>query len=129
MDRDVNRDNYDEVINGEDTYNTIAKKLLKGDAVFIGWTDEKETHLDILFKYGAFRPYHNITQFGIRPTNLFISIIKIGSFAFDTDYKKSPSYYAEKLFSTTNLNYEFIEKLSNLFNGVIESLNRGNSNE
>ena len=36
----MNVDEYGEIINGEDTYREIAKHLIKGESVGIGWTDE-----------------------------------------------------------------------------------------
>lgn len=35
----MNFDEYNEVINGDDTYQTIAKELKDNKAVIIGWTD------------------------------------------------------------------------------------------
>ena len=45
----MNVDEYGEVINGKDTYFEIAKHLMKGESVGIGWTDEDSTHFDIIF--------------------------------------------------------------------------------
>ena len=36
----MNYDDYNEVINGEGTYQEIAKELKDNNAVIIGWTDE-----------------------------------------------------------------------------------------
>ena len=56
----MNINKYGEVINSKDTYFEIAKQLIKGESVGIGWTDEYSTHFDIIFtlginKYGLFR--------------------------------------------------------------------------
>lgn len=49
----MNKDRYEEIINGYDTVTEIASKLKGGQSVIIGWTDEKYTHLDLLFNYRA----------------------------------------------------------------------------
>lgn len=51
----MNKDKYDEIMNGENTYKEIANRLKQGQAVIIGWTDEEYTHLDILFTYNVYK--------------------------------------------------------------------------
>lgn len=116
----MDKDEYDEIINGENTYKEIANRLKQGQAVIIGWTDERSTHLDILFTYHIYKEYGNYLQRGLRGNELFISIINIGAFGFDVnDNEKYPGYIREKL----NLTGEpTCEKLADLINGIIKEL-------
>lgn len=111
---------YGEIINGEDTYFKIAKHLIKGESVGIGWTDGDSTHFDIIFtleikKYGLF-------QRGIKANDLFVSIIGWSSYGFSTDDVKLGGYIQEKL----RLSDHDItgEKVKELVNGVIECLKK-----
>ena len=114
----MNYNEYDEVINGKDTYKIIAKNLVEGIPTLIGWTDEKATHYDVLFDYKVNK--NGYVQGGIRENDLFISIMRIGAFGFKTDQEKHPSYIAEKLFNS-RLD-ESVEKLTELINGIIKEL-------
>lgn len=112
----MNYDTYGEVINGEDTYRNIAQYLKLGQPVLIGWTDEQSTHFDILFTLGAKVIGANI-QGGVRGTDLFISIMRLGAFGFEIEHTAtSGGYYAEKLSSYIGTTTS--EKLAELFNGV-----------
>jgi len=117
---EMNRDKYGEIINGIHTYVEIADKLKNDGSVIIGWTDEKYTHLDILFTYGAYKENGNILQRGLRGNDLFVSIIGLGSFGFEvTKQEKAKGYVAEKL----NLKGEpTLSKFTDLVNGVIKEL-------
>lgn len=110
-------DDYGEVINGEGTYAGIAEDL-KVKSVIVGWSDGKGTHLDVLFSSGAIR-FGSQIQGGIRPaSDLFVSIMRMGAFAFDpftTD--THPTYYDEKL-ARQSLGSECAEALAELINGV-----------
>jgi hypothetical protein len=113
----MNTDKYDEVINGEETYQKIAETLYLSSAVIIGWTDEEMTHYDILFTQLPFQFGSNL-QGGIKPTSdLFVSIMRKGAFAFDIKNTDTHwSYYSEKLgggFGETTG-----QKLADLINGV-----------
>lgn len=117
--KDYNVDEYGEIINGELTYKTISNKLLaKGDCL-IGWSNESGLHYDILFMYQTTFAGANI-QGGIRPTDLFISIMRKGAFGFEiNNQEKRPEYIAEKLF----IHNEFTaKKLAELINGVIKQI-------
>lgn len=116
----MNKDEYGEIINGIHTYVEIADKLKNNGSVIIGWTDEKYTHLDILFTYGAYKENGNILQRGLRSNDLFVSLISIGSFGFKiTKQEKDNGYIAEKL----NLMEEpTLIKFTELLNGVIREL-------
>lgn len=52
-----NKNLYDEVINGSETYKAIATNIKKGFSTFISWTDNDSTHYDVLFTYGCVRKW------------------------------------------------------------------------
>lgn len=116
----MNVDEYGEVINGEDTYFAIAKNLMEGESVGIGWTDEDSTHFDIIFTLGIKK--YGMFQGGIKADDLFVSIIGWSSYGFRTDDIKLGGYIQEKLRLS---NYDVTgEKVKELINGVIECLNK-----
>lgn len=116
----MNTDIYGEIINGEDTYFEIAKHLIKGESVGIGWTDEDSTHFDIIFTLGIKK--YGLFQRGIKFDDLFVSIIGWSSYGFKTDGVKLGGYIQEKLRLS---NYDILgEKVKELINGVIECLNK-----
>ena len=119
MMKEMNLSEYGEVLNGPLTYKFIAEALKFNGSILIGWTDDVYTHFDILFKYRTVFAGTNI-QGGIRSNDLFISIMRKGSFGFEVNgQKKSSGYIAEKL----NLNNSVTtEKLAELINGVINIL-------
>lgn len=116
----MDKDKYGEIINGKNTYRTIVEKIKKGESVIIGWTDEKYTHLDILFTYRVYKEEGNYLQRGLRSNDLFVSIIGLGSFGFEvTKQEKAKGYISEKL----NLKGEpTLSKFADLVNGVIKEL-------
>ena len=117
----MDKDQYGETINGKNTYKEIADRLIKGQSVIVGWTDEKNTHLDILFTYRVYKEKGNYLQRGLRGNELFVSIMSIGAFGFDIDNsKKAPGYIGEKLGLN---NCPTIEKLAELINEVIKEIN------
>ena len=115
----MNKDKFEEIINGESTYRTIADELTEGKSVIIGWTDEVYDHRDILF---TFRPQkHGTLQRGLNfPSHLYVSIIDFSCMGFlienDTDNRKYPSYIKEKLRLNDN---SCDDKICELINGVI----------
>ena len=116
----MNTDIYNEVINGEDTYCEIAKHLIKGESVGIGWTDENSTHFDIIFTLGIKK--YGLFQGGIKANDLFVSILHWSSYGFSTDGVKLGGYIQEKLRLS---GYDITgEKVKELVNGVIECLNK-----
>ena len=116
----MNVDEYGEVINGEDTYREIAKNLMEGESVGIGWTDEDSTHFDIIFTLGIKK--YGLFQRGIKANDLFVSIIGWSSYGFKTDDIKLGGYIQEKLRLS---DYDVTgEKVKELINGVIECLNK-----
>ena len=116
----MNIDIYGEIINGEDTYREIAKHLMEGESVGIGWTDENSTHFDIIFTLGIKK--YGMFQGGIKANDLFVSILHWSSYGFRTDGIKLGGYIQEKLRLS---NYDITgEKVKELVNGVIECLNK-----
>ena len=114
----MNKDEYGEIINGDDTVIEISKRLKEGQAVIIGWTDEKYTHLDLLFNYKLHK--EGMLQRGLRGNELYVSIISLGAFGFDVkDREIHEGYISEKL----NIRGEpTVSKLAELINGVIKEL-------
>lgn len=118
----MNKTEYDEIINGEDTYKEIANKLKTEKIVLVGWTDELATHYDFLFSLGAYKEINNPIQGGLRKTDLFVSIMRSGAFGFEINNRwKSPLYIGEKLFNDKEAN-ETTEKIADLINGIIKYL-------
>ena len=116
---DFNYASFGEVINGKETYNAIAKALKNNEAIGIGWTDEKYTHLDIIFKLGITKIGY--FQRGMRDYYLYVSIIGHNCFAFIPDTIKEGNYIQARM----NMENSCGDKLAELVNGVIESLNNG----
>lgn len=120
----MDRDEYGEIINGEATYKEIAQELNFHDhaSVLIGWTDQQGTHLDILFTRGTIAFGTNI-QGGIKAWDLFVSVMRWGSFGFDPKHlDTSPGYYDEKLGNRASFG-PTAEPLAELINGVKKHLN------
>lgn len=116
----MNINKYGEVINSKDTYFAIAKHLIKGESVGIGWTDEDSTHFDIIFTLGIKK--YGLFQGGIKANDLFVSILHWSSYGFSTDGVKLGGYIQEKLRLS---DYDITgEKVKELVNGVIECLNK-----
>ncbi len=124
----MNKDGYDEIINGIDTYKTIAKELKKGKSIIIGWTDKAYDHRDILFtlrptKFGSLQRGLNFSS------HLYISIISYSCMGFliesDCDNRKADSYIREKLrLGENHCDLEICE----LINGVIHELDKMEGN-
>lgn len=126
----MNKDNYGEVINGNETYEVIAKELIDTGKCIIGWTDQGFDHRDILFTY---QPTHlgGPLQRGLRWCYLYISIMAHSCMGFlmesDTDNTKHEGYIKEKLNLHDN---SCDDKICELINGVIkeiDKLNGGNN--
>lgn len=116
---DMNMNEYLEVINGNDTYRTIAKYLLKEKTVGIGWTDEESTHYDIIFTLGLNLKCGSF-QRGLKQDYLYIGIIDKISYGFRTDSTKENGYIKEKL----RMNNTSGDKVSDLINGIIIEINK-----
>ena len=113
---------YDfEVKNGPKTFKTVAETIQTTGSCMVGWTDEGDTHLDVLFTY---RPeFKGKIQGGIRPSSyLFISIMRMGAFGFRMDLGPiEHGYINEKL---GPLGSPTAEKLTELINAVRKNLNK-----
>ena len=115
-------DEYAEVINHKNTYQDIAQKLKVYGRILIGWTDQEGSHFDILFVLNPDIVGSNI-QGGIGQGDLFVSVMRMGAFAFiikneDTHY----NYIGDKLhFSANNIT---TIKLGELINGIKKELAR-----
>lgn len=114
----MNINNYDEIVNGKETYKEIALILLRDNIVGIGWTDENDTHLDIVFSLGILK--YGTFQRGIKDNYLFVSIIGHTSYAFIPNTIKDSSYFKEKL----RFNNKCGDKLAELINGIISYLTK-----
>ena len=121
----MNYDKYEEIINGTNTYKTIAKELLDYGSCIIGWTDEEYDHRDILFTYKPHK-YGNL-QRGLRWTYLFVSIMGYCSMGFliedgnNNDNRKHNGYIQEKLMLNDN---SCDNKICDLINGVIHEIDK-----
>ena len=124
----MNKDTYDEIINGQETYKRIAEELLSSGKCIIGWTDGKYDHRDILFTY---KPKHlgGNLQRGLRWCYLYVSIMDFSCMGFlienDRDNQKHIGYIQEKL----NLNDNHCDiEICNLINGVIREIDKQRTN-
>lgn len=111
-------DEYEEIINGKETFDSIADILKDGRTVLIGWTDGRFDHRDIFFSYQTTNQYGNI-QRGIKKNYLFVGIVDFSFTGFKPDSTKHYGYILEKLRleeNATNI------KIAELINGVIKSL-------
>ena len=126
----IEKDSYGEVINGNMTYETIAKQLhYEGDdpnesrACIVGWTDQGYDHRDILFTYKP-KQYGNL-QRGLRWCYLYVSIMDHCSMGFliemKSDNRKDSGYIKEKLRLNDN---DCDDKICELINGVIHELDK-----
>ena len=106
-------DDYGEVINAPETYQEIADTLKRMN-VLIGWTDGEGTHLDILFtaKADGFGTF----QGGVKDTDLFVSIMRMGAFGFEKEKDDTHAgYYEEKLGDRLG---STADALAQLINGI-----------
>lgn len=87
-----------------ENFSAIAEILIEKHAFFGGFEIDCDTHFDILFTINPLtlacqHPYRNF-QFGIQPHNsLFVSIMRLGSFAFSVKARDKiySHYITEKL--------------------------------
>lgn len=117
-------DEYGEVLNGERTFDNVAMMLKLGIPVFIGWTDHRGSHVDILMQYksGGFFKLGNI-QGGIEYSDLFVSIMRVGAWGFEFNkVYKEPDYVEEKLDMMSILKGETATQLAILINNVMHRL-------
>lgn len=97
----------------------IASLINNNGRLLVSWTDEEGTQLDILFTTLDQRISHPLAQpqGGIKSDYLFVSIMRMGAFAFEINKSFThPNTYAEKL----GVDYGGVtaNKLADLINGV-----------
>lgn len=111
----MNKDQYGEIVNGEETYQTIADALSGTGSIIFGWTDEDGIHFDILMT--RFPIIEGTIQGGIGANYLYVSIMRMGAWGFkvDLDGSVTDNYVKEKL----GVNGDSEAKaLAELINGV-----------
>lgn len=121
----MNKDKYNTVTNGFNTYKVIADTISGAAArpVMIAWTDGAGTQLDILFVYGKSCHQAGYLQRGMRAsTDLFVAVSGHGFIGFELNGAwKSPGYVGEKLGLGSNSDSTTIA-LADLINGICDSL-------
>ena len=127
----MDQNEYGMIINGDVTYMCIAEQLMESGSILIGWTDEGDAHLNILFTYNIKincpNPEFVLMQGGITPYYLFVSVIGFSSFGFSIDEDdRAETYISEKL-NISSLDRKTAEKLAELINGVTKCIQLGNS--
>lgn len=121
-------DEYGEIINCEEAFTSIALLLATVQTVLIGWTDQAGTHFDILLTNKANFMRAGF-QGGIKPTDLFVSIMRLGAFSFKKQSLAEglhPNYIGEKLHLGGGIT---AEKLAELLQGVCKKLIQMESEE
>lgn len=111
---------FADVVEGPDTCKSVAEEIKRRGSVLVGWNDQEMTHHDILF---TLKPRHfgNI-QGGIRPeTYLFVSVMRIGAFAFSV-HRDAPLFYDYVDSKLGGIGHPAKERLTNFINGVLENL-------
>lgn len=117
-------DEYETVVNNESTYNILFGILTVSKSVFFSWTEGECTQLDIMMSIKPAYLNRHLAQGGLRNgRNLFVSIMRFGSFAFDLDGIDilHPSYVGEKLGLGNNNSLTTI-KLCELIKNIGERL-------
>ena len=110
----MNYDEWKQVVNGQDTYTDLARRLLNTGSVIVGWTDQIATHHDILFTYKPSQA--GDLQGGLSGPMLYVSVMRIGAFAFRSGQVLHHDYVAEKLGLLST------EAMTELINGVLKEL-------
>lgn len=94
--------------------------------MIIPWNDGHSSLHDVLFTYQPTTSFeyapNKYLQGGIRVTDLFVSVMRVGAFAFNVNNESSADYVAEKLNHSLNVT---IEELTKLINGVRKELRKG----
>jgi hypothetical protein len=116
-------DDYGCVISAQETVDGIADALRDGP-VLIAWGDQnKTTQYDILFSYNV-RAFGQV-QGGLRASYLFVSIMRLGAFAFEVPSRTGQlhhAYIAEKLHIKSQ---QTAREIAGLAGGVIDKLAEG----
>jgi hypothetical protein len=125
----MKQDDYGCVVSSQETVDAISDTLRAGSPVAIAWGDQnKTTQFDILFSWNA-RGWGNL-QGGIKAeTYLFVSIMRLGAFAFDVCKRPEQlhhEYIAEKLLIGSSRS---AREVAGLIGGVIDNLAEGDIND
>lgn len=115
----MKQNEYGEIYNCEENYKDIAKDLKEGKSVIIQWITGDGLTFTILFSYNVKRYEGNYLQYGIKPNDLFISIINGNSFGFSIKNGLFTGYMQEKLHIKDNY---IAKKLSELLIGIMKYL-------
>lgn len=101
------------VINGEDTYNWIARSLKRNGRCLVGWSEDGKESNDILFTFDR----QGIVRIGranpgVNPKNLFVSVLGRGSFTVEmNNLVTSPSFIGNSMSVPSN---SFADKIAQL---------------
>lgn len=119
----IKLDEYDTVLNHNDTFETLAAILRTDNSVVFAWTDEQGTQLDILMVIKPIQFGH--LQGGMSTnTDLFVGVSRFGMFGFELNgLEKYPTYVGEKLGLGKETNPTTAE-LAALINGVCRELEK-----
>ena len=113
-------DEWQQVVNGEDSYDAIAEQLIVNGSCIAAWTDRKNIHYDVLFTMSP--ASFGYLQWGIRGYGyLYVSVMRRGCFAFRMDRNEDlfPSYVGEKLSEDEGAS---LDALTELINGVMKRI-------
>lgn len=116
----IRQDEYDTVLNHDETFATLAALLRTDYCVVFAWTDGHGTQLDILMAYTPVQFGH--LQRGMNSsTDLFVAVSSFGMFGFELNgLEKFPGYVGEKL--GLGGHNETTAELAALINGVCREL-------
>lgn len=101
------------VINGEDTYNWIARSIKRNGRCLVGWSEDGKESNDILFTFDR----QGIVRIGranpgVNPKNLFVSVLGRGSFTVEmNNLVTSPSFIGNSMSVPSN---SFADKIAQL---------------
>lgn len=117
------RDADGTVYNSQRTFTGLARMLNRYGSVFIAWTDEQGSQLDLLLTVQPIQvgPIAGGLQ---ASTHLFVSVIRFGAFGFQIKKggsHRSPHDVSEKLHTGDNLT---TNKLVRLIDGTCEALQK-----
>src|SRR5258708_293910 len=115
----LDHDEYETVLNGENTYKGLAGWLFEYHTAIFAWTDQEGTQLDILMAYNPLQ-YGHLQRGMSASTDLFVAVSSFGMFGFELNgNEKNAGYVGEKLGLGTNVT---TEKLAELINGICREL-------
>ena len=113
---DIN--DWNEVVNGENTYNKITDTLLKEGKCIFGWSDDKYDHRDFVFVYKP-KKIGGDLQRGMKEDYLYVGMIDYRLMGFPITKTLTVEYIKDKLVLGNN---ECSDSISYLIKGVMNSL-------